>query len=79
MSARVPALVRREPWLVALTALTALAYATFSVLRHLHYGSYAFDLGIFDQAIWHYSRFEVPETTIFGLPSTGRRPRRRAD
>jgi uncharacterized membrane protein len=66
---RLPALARQEPLLVALTAATALAYSTFSVLRHLHYGSYAFDLGIFDQAIWHYSRFELAETTIVGLPT----------
>lgn len=64
-----PEPVRQEPLLLALTALTACAYATFSVLRHSHYGSFAFDLGIFDQAIWHYSRFELPETTIVGLPT----------
>lgn len=64
-----PELARREPALFGLAALAALAYASFSVLRHWHFGTLAFDLGIFDQAIWHYSRFEVPETTIVGLPS----------
>lgn len=66
---RAAGLVRREPALFVLVSLTAVAYSTFSVLRHRHYGSFAFDLGIFDQAIWHYSRFELPETTIVGLPT----------
>jgi uncharacterized membrane protein len=64
-----PELVRREPWLFGLTAIAAVAYSTFSVLRHWQFGSLAYDLGIFDQAIWHYSRFELPETTIVGLPT----------
>jgi len=48
----------------ALAALTAIAYGTHSVLRHLHFGSNGYDLGIFDQAIWHYSNLETPTSTV---------------
>jgi len=40
------------------------AYSVLSILRHSHFDSGAFDLGIYDQAIWLYSRFEVPYSTI---------------
>lgn len=67
---RLPALVSQEPWLFAMAALTAVAYATYSVLLHsLHYGSFAYDLGIFDQTFWHWSNFDVPRNTITGLPN----------
>lgn len=39
-------------------------YLALSLLRHWHFQSAGFDLGIFDQAIWHYSRFEAPMGTI---------------
>ncbi|HSH31248.1 MAG TPA: DUF2079 domain-containing protein [Candidatus Saccharimonadales bacterium] len=45
----------------------ALLYASLSILKHLHFQSHAFDLGIFDQGIWHYSRFEAPASTIRGF------------
>jgi uncharacterized membrane protein len=61
--------VRREPYIAALVALAGAAYSTYSVLNHLHFGTYAYDLGIFDQVMWHYSRFEIPETTVVGLPT----------
>lgn len=61
--------VRREPWIALLVLASAAAYATYSVLNHMHLGTYAYDLGIFDQVLWHYSRFEIPETTIVGLPT----------
>ena len=51
-----------------LAVLTAL-YLALSLWRHWHFGSAGFDLGIFDQAIWHYSRFEVPRGTIRDVPN----------
>ncbi|MBA3895436.1 MAG: DUF2079 domain-containing protein [Gemmatimonadales bacterium] len=65
----VTAPVLREPWIALLVLLSATAYGTYSVLNHLHFGTYAYDLGIFDQVMWHYSRFEIPETTVVGLPT----------
>jgi len=54
----------RVPW--GLAAALALAYATVSLLRHLQFRSSGFDLGIFDQAIWHYSRLQMASNTISG-------------
>jgi uncharacterized membrane protein len=62
-------LARSEPALLLLVAFAATGYATYSVLNHMHFGTYAYDLGIFDQVMWHYSRFEIPETTVVGLPT----------
>jgi uncharacterized membrane protein len=45
-----------------------LAYAALSVVRHLHYGSFGFDLGLTDQVIWEYSKFKAPITTIDHVP-----------
>ncbi len=44
------------------------AYSTLSIVRHIHYESYGFDLGINDQTVWRYSRFEAPLTTIDPYP-----------
>ncbi len=43
-------------------------YSTLTVIRHLHYDSYGFDLGINDQTVWRYSNFELPLTTIDPFP-----------
>jgi uncharacterized membrane protein len=52
-----------------LAALAAVAFATFSVLRHMHFGSTGYDLGTFDQGLWHLSRFELPEVTTVPRPT----------
>lgn len=57
------AYVRREPWLVALALACVVVWSTYSILNHLHYNNYT-DLAIFDQGIWHYSRFEAPTSTV---------------
>ncbi len=46
-------------WLFAVAV-----YSALSLFRHWHFESSAYDLGIADHAIWHYSRFEVPSDTI---------------
>jgi uncharacterized membrane protein len=51
----------------ALVVCFAAAYALFGLFRHWHFGSSAYDLGIFDQAVWHLSRFEAPASTISGF------------
>jgi uncharacterized membrane protein len=58
------AFARRERALLVLVAMAAIAYAVFSLQRHMHFASRAFDLGIFDQTVWHYSRLEAPESTL---------------
>lgn len=44
--------------------LLTLMYAALSLLRHWHFQSAGFDLGIFDQAVWNYSNFDTPMGTI---------------
>jgi uncharacterized membrane protein len=52
-------------WLPALwVVVTASTYSLLGVLRYDHFQTGGYDLGIFDQAIWHYSRLEVPGSTI---------------
>ena len=55
----------REAWTIAgLVTVFTTAYALSGLFRHWRFNSSAFDLGIFDQAIWHLSRFEAPASTI---------------
>ena len=57
---------RGGPWPLGLLVLfAALAYGVYALDRHWHFGSGAYDLGLFDQAIWHYSRFEAPVSTLY--------------
>jgi uncharacterized membrane protein len=54
-----------EPLLLVIVGLTAVLEAIASVIRHVNLGS-GLDLAIFDQAVWHYSRFEAPFSSIHG-------------
>ena len=45
-------------------------YSVLSLIRHAHYGSYGFDLGITDQVVWQYSHLRSPITTIQAYPFT---------
>ena len=56
--------VKRNRYQLLLVSIVGSAYSALSILRHRHFLSSAFDLGIFDQVIWLYSRFEAPYTTI---------------
>ncbi len=47
-------------WIVIL----AILYSLLSVIRHNTFQSGAFDLGIFDQAVWQYAHFLFPYNTI---------------
>jgi uncharacterized membrane protein len=54
---------------IAITAAAfAAGYMLLSLFKHWHFGS-SFDLAIFDQAIWHLSRFEVPASSLRGFPN----------
>ncbi|TAK11707.1 MAG: DUF2079 domain-containing protein [Acidobacteria bacterium] len=52
---------------LVVAALAASAYSAIGLVRHWHFGSSAYDLGIFDQMVWHLSRFEAPASSIHGL------------
>lgn len=53
--------------LAAVVALFALGYALYGLFRHWHFGSSAYDMGIFDQVVWHLSRFETPSSSVRGF------------
>lgn len=44
--------------------LLSVLYSALSIQRHNHFQSGAFDLGIFDQAVWQYSHFIYPYNTV---------------
>ena len=50
----------------SLILLAAAVYAACGLLAHWHFRS-NYDLAIFDQAIWHMSRFEAPASSVRGL------------
>jgi uncharacterized membrane protein len=64
----VPALRSESSWLLLIVAGSIVGYAAYALCRHWHFQSSAFDLGIFDQALWRYSRLERPVNTISGYP-----------
>lgn len=47
-------------WIIVLGTL----YSTLSIVRHNNFQSGAFDLGLYDQAVWQYSQFKAPFNTI---------------
>jgi uncharacterized membrane protein len=51
---------------VFLVCFFACVYAAFGLFQHWRFVTSAFDLGIFDQAVWHLSRFEAPASSISG-------------
>ncbi len=56
---------RWERWaLISLVLVAALVYAADALGRHARFATSGFDLGIYGQAVWHWSRFEAAESTI---------------
>ena len=62
-----PQTVRREPPLFVLVAVAAFAYARLSVGRYDTFNAAGYDLGIWDQAVWHYSNLEWPRGTVYPI------------
>ena len=50
--------------LIGWIILLSIAYSTLSIVRHNHFQSGGFDLGIYDQAVWQYAHFQWPYNTI---------------
>lgn len=55
----------RISWVIAAYFLL---YSAMGIYKHLIFQSNAWDLGIFSQAVWQYSRFEIGFNTVRGLP-----------
>jgi uncharacterized membrane protein len=65
---------RRDPvrWvLFGMAAAWAIVFITLGLLRHNRFGTFGFDLGIYDQGIWLLSQFKDPFVTIRGLDLFG--------
>ena len=62
-------LKRSMPYIICF--LFFVAYATLSIVRHNHYQSFGYDLGINDQLVWKYSTLQWPITTIDPFPTGG--------
>jgi uncharacterized membrane protein len=54
--------IRILPYLICF--LFFVAYSILGIVRHNHYQSFGYDLGINDQTVWKYSRLKVPVNTI---------------
>ena len=54
---------------LVLAAAAAFGYAATAIFRHQRFGSNAYDLGLFDQTVWGYSRLEMLPNTIVRLPN----------
>ncbi len=55
------------PYVWISSSVVATLYAVNAVWRHMFFETHAFDLAIFDQAIWHLSRLQAPASTIRGV------------
>ncbi len=58
----------RNKWtlklLIAWIIVLAIAYSALSIIRHNHFQSGGFDLGMYDQAVWQYANYQWPYNTI---------------
>jgi uncharacterized membrane protein len=59
-------------WILAVAALLwALVFSVLVVKRQNYFGTYSFDLGVYDQSVYLLSRFEDPFITVRGLHQWG--------
>lgn len=49
---------------LTLFILASVLYSILAIVRHNNFQSFAFDLGIYDQAVWLYSRVLAPFSTV---------------
>ena len=50
--------------IVLLIFIFAVLYSLLSIIRHNRFDSFAYDLGIYDQVVWQYSRLKIPYSSI---------------
>jgi uncharacterized membrane protein len=61
--------VRRAAPHVGIASLAAGLLAWASIFRHDRFGSFGYDLGVFDQTIWGYSHLELVHNTVKRIPN----------
>ncbi len=42
-------------------------YSAVSIIQHIHFKTFGYDLGLFEQVIWHYAHFQIPSSSIRGV------------
>jgi uncharacterized membrane protein len=52
----------------ATAGIAAAFFSAVSIYRHDRFATGGYDLGIFDQTIWGYSRFQIVPNTVKGVP-----------
>lgn len=57
-------LANERRWIFGLIGVFTGLYSLYGWVRHYRFESWGFDLGIYDQALWLYSRFYLPLSTI---------------
>jgi uncharacterized membrane protein len=57
--------------LAAMVAAYVVVFGRLTWAHHANFGTFGFDMGIYDQGIWLLSRFEDPFVTVRGLPYFG--------
>ena len=61
--------VKIDFWIIVfIFLLFSTLYSLLAVIRHNHFQSQGIDFSIYDQALWLYSKFEYPFSTITNLP-----------
>ncbi|CAN5126217.1 DUF2079 domain-containing protein [soil metagenome] len=60
--------IKKYKILYSICFLYLIVYLILGIVRHNHFGSYGYDLGIDDQIVWKYSHFQLPITTIDDTP-----------
>lgn len=65
-------IARYGAWALAAVVLVwIIVFAQLLVQRHNRFGTYSFDLGVYDQSVWLLSRFKDPFITVRGLNQWG--------
>ena len=57
--------------LAALVTVYIVVFGTLTWRQQSNYGTFGFDMGVYDQDVWLLSRFKTPFSTIRGLPTFG--------
>jgi uncharacterized membrane protein len=61
-------IIKKHKLVLGICFLFFIAYTILGIIRHNHYGSFGYDLGIDDQLVWKFSRIKPPITTIDDTP-----------
>src|SRR5574342_132190 len=57
-------MLKKDKILLLICLFFFISYSALSIIHHKRFLSGGFDLGIYDQAVWQYSQFSYPFSTI---------------